>query len=166
MSDEFEDALEAEARALRAARSALVDRDTPADRPPGRDRPLVTRLAARLYAAAGAPLRARMLASLVRPLGPLGLVAIASGAFSGFLARGGPAGVQVALDDVGDYTTEQVAELVRFVEQVSPQALMQIARLVADNPPGIPAFSAAVALLLLRLLRDEDPTAGPRDGSE
>ena len=94
-----------------------------------------------------------MLAGLLRPLSPLGLVAIAAGAFGGFLQRGGTEGVRVALDDVGRYTNDQIFELARFVEQVSPDALQQVASLVTDSPTGMAAFSVSVAMLLLRSLQ-------------
>ena len=96
---------------------------------------------------------AKMLAGMLRPLGPLGLVGIAAGAFASFLHRGTNEGVRVALDDVGRYTSDQIFELARFIEQVSPEALQQVESLVADNPVGIAAFSVSVAMLLLRSLR-------------
>lgn len=111
------------------------------------------RLVSRLYNAASAPLRARMLSGLLRPLSPLSLVAVAAGAFASFLGRASVDGVMVAVDDVGRFTGDQVFELARFVEQVSPDALQQAASLVADNPVNAAAFSVAVAMLLTRSLR-------------
>ena len=49
---------------------------------------LVPRLIARLYAAADRPLRAKLVACMVRPLSSLGLAAVAAGAFSRFLFVG------------------------------------------------------------------------------
>lgn len=121
-------------------------------------RPRLARLVSRLYASVGAPLRARMLAGLLRPLGPLGLAAIAAGAFAGFLQRAGQDGIRVALEDTGRYSSEQIFELARFVEQVSPQALQQVAGVVADNPAGVAAFSLSVALWILRALARDGPT--------
>lgn len=111
------------------------------------------RLISRLYSAASAPLRARMLSGLLRPLSPLSLVAVAAGAFAGFLQHANVDDIMVAVDDVGRFTSEQVFELARFVEQVSPDALQQAASLVADNPVNAAAFSVAVAMLLTRSLR-------------
>jgi len=116
-------------------------------------RPRVARLVSRVYAAAGAPLRARMLACLVRPLGSLALVAVASGAFAGFLYRRSEGGAGIPLDELGRYSNDQIFELTRFVEQVSPDALQQIASLLGDSPVGVFAFSTAAAMLLVRAVR-------------
>lgn len=90
---------------------------------------------------------------MLRPLSPLGVVAVASGAFASCLSYGGDGRLALILDDVGRYTNDQIFELARFVEQVSPDALQELARLVAGSSAGIAAFSAAAALLLLRQLR-------------
>lgn len=120
-------------------------------------RPRVARLTARLYAAAGAPLRVRMLSCLVRPLGSLGLAAVASGAFAQLLYRRGDGGSDLRTGEPAGYSNDQILELARFVEQVSPDAIQQVAGLLADNPAGISAFSAAVALLLVRTLKGPRP---------
>ncbi len=138
MLDEFEDDAEVEAVP-----------DGGEHRPAGHPaRPRVARLVSRLYAAAGAPLRTRMLACLVRPLGSLGLAAVASGAFAQWLYWRGEAGAAIPPGDLTGYSNEQIFELARFVEQVSPDAIRQMAALLADDPAGIGAFSAAVAMLL------------------
>lgn len=141
MEDEFEDLA---LHALRPAAPSPAHRAAP-----------VHRLVARLFAAADLPLRARLLAPLLRPLGPLGLVAVAAGAFGSFLTRRGDGAIP--LDEVARLSSAQVAELVRFVEQVSPEALQQLAALVADNPIGLTGFGAAVAMLMVRALRSGRP---------
>jgi hypothetical protein len=147
MPDEFEDAVDiaiwnqASSGSTRHARRA---------------RRRIARLVARLYGAASAPLRAKILAKLLRPLSPLCTVAVAAGAFAGFLHRAGSDGTRVALSEVGPYSTysnEQIAELAHFVEQVDPDALMQIAGLVAGSPAGITALGVAAAMLLRRSLQ-------------
>jgi hypothetical protein len=65
-----------------------------------------------------------------------------------------------ALDDLARFSSEQVFELARFVEQVSPEVLRRIAGAVASNPAGAPALTAAAALLLMRLLQERGET-GP-----
>ena len=148
MSDEFDDSFGYEG--LR--RGAMPPRTVQA--PP---RARVARLVSRVYGAAGAPLRARMLACLVRPLGSLGLVAVASGAFASFLHRGSEGGAGVPLDDLGRYSNEQIFELARFVEQVSPDAIQQVAGLLTDSSVSVAAFSAAAAMLLVRAVRGHAP---------
>ena len=68
MSDEFDDALDAEVLRQGTATPATAKRQA---------RPLAARLVSRLYAGASTPLRVGMLACLLRPLSPLGLVAVA-----------------------------------------------------------------------------------------
>ena len=126
------------------------------------DRVSSARLVARLYRVSDAPLRARLLAVLLRPLGTLSLVAVAAGAFGGLLGRSRTQDPSVAMEHITRCSTEQVFELARFVEQVSPQALQQVADLLSENPLGLAAFSSSVAVLLYRRLwpgRDRlDPT--------
>ncbi len=132
MSDEFDDAVDPVA--LPTGSSPAVQR--------------APRLLARLYASANETLRARLVDCLVRPLGPLALAGVAAGAFSAVVLRSGAGGIALAIGDLARFSKEQVAELARFVEQVSPDALAQAAQLVTDNPFGVGAFSAAVAVLL------------------
>ena len=136
MSDEFDDAIDP------IATSAAPG--VPAAPAAGR----AARLVARLYASANGRLRTRLVDCLVRPLGSLGVAAVAAGAFTVVLSRRGAGGFGVAMADVAEYSKEQVAELARFVEQVSPEALQQAAGLVFENRVGVGAFTASVALLL------------------
>jgi hypothetical protein len=139
MSDEFDDTVDALPVAPAAPAAA------------GRGR--AARLIARLYGSANLALRTRLVACLIRPLSPLGLAAIGAGAFTIFLSRRGAGGISVAIADVAQFSKEQIAELARFVEQVSPEALVQVAAMVADNPVGVGTFTASVAVLLALELR-------------
>lgn len=142
MSDEFDDVFDG-----RQPRGRRGGPDVPGpDHPPA-----VPRLVSRLYRHAGEPLRARILRCLIRPLGPLGLAAIASGAFLEFLHRSGERGTEMSLDSLGRYTNDQVFELARFVQQVSPEAIQQVTSLFSDTPVGSAAFTAAATMLLARL---------------
>lgn len=112
----------------------------------------VPRLIARIYVAGDKRLRARILEYLLKPLGTLGLVAIAAGAFAGFLQRRSADVFMVSLDDVTRYSSDQITELARFVWQVSPESLQSIANTLADTPMGVTAFGASALVLLLRAL--------------
>jgi hypothetical protein len=128
------------------------------------DRPRVARLVSRLYGGSSAPLRARVLACLVRPLGSLALSAVASGAFAQFLYRRREAGPDIRIEDLAGYSNDQIFELARFVEQVSPDAIQQVAGLLTDHLVGASAFSAAVAMLLMRVVRGlRQKKAGPTE---
>lgn len=145
MNNDFDAALEAEV----TRRAMALGIQT---RAPG-ERSRAARLAARLYAGAGAVQRSRIVATLLKPLGPLALVAVASGAFAGLLNRAGALGSTLPLEGLGDFTREQVFELARFVEQASPEALQQVAGAVAENPFGVSTFGAAAAVLLASAMR-------------
>lgn len=149
MSDEFDDVIETGALRHGAASHAI-------------DNPRPARLVSRLYASAGAHMRASMLACLLKPLGTLALAAVASGVFADFMRRSAENRSWVGLDDTSRYSKQQIFELARFVEQVSPEALRQLAALVADNPIGMAAFSAAAAILLARLLRVAPASIGEK----
>jgi hypothetical protein len=148
MSNEFDTALEAEV----TRRATALGIQT---RQPG-EGSRAARLASRLYAGASAMQRSRIVTTLVRPLGPLALVAVASGAFAGLLTRAGALGATLPVDELADFTREQVFELARFVEQVSPDALQQVAGTIAENPFGVSAFGAAAAVLLASAVRSRD----------
>lgn len=152
MSDEFDDEFQTDLQR---------DSVTVSDKTSERQRSRVTRLASRLYLVSGAPMRAKMLDCLLRPLGSLGLVAVASGAFANLLQRGSDRSASIPFDDLGRYSKDQINELVRFVEQVSPEALQQLGNLVVDSPMGAAAVGASVAMLLLTALRSRG--AVPRE---
>lgn len=98
------------------------------------------------YEEAPAALRIRLLESLVQPLGPLALVAIAGGAFGHLLFRLTRDAAPISANDAHRVTSEQVLELTRYVEQCSPDALLRIGALIAHHPPGRTEFSASTSM--------------------
>ena len=148
MPDEFEDACEVTILRLATEKSVepipTVDESRPA------------RLVARLYTGASPTDRSRLLTALLLPLSPLALVGVASGAFAGFVGRG----AATTLDDLGRFSREQIFELARFVEQVSPEALRHVARALAGAPAGLSGFAAAATLLLMRTLGEDGGQPG------
>lgn len=147
MSDEFDPLLLASA-------GAAPDTSTRATRTTR-----VARLVCRLYRSATPTLRTHMLTCLLRPLGTLATVGVAAGAFGSFLYREGSLGARAAIGDVARFSNDQVIELARFVEQVSPEALHELAKLMSERSTGLAAFSASVALLLMQALRQKDYAA-------
>ena len=119
-----------------------------------------SRLVARLFNAAGNPLRARLLRCLMRPLGLLGVAGVASGAFVAFIDRRGGE-LRIDPDAAAQVSSQQMLELARFVEQVDPQALQQFATLAANSPLALATFSASVLLLLSRRLQPAAPRPDP-----
>ncbi len=143
MNNDIDTALEAEV--TRRAMALGIQTQQPGERS------RAARLASRLYVGASALQRSRIVVLLAKPLGPLALVAVASGAFAGLLNRVNTLG---AIDELADFSREQVFELARFVEQVSPDALQQVAGAIVENPFGVSAFGAAAAVLLATAVRD------------
>ena len=80
-----------------------------------RHRRAAARLVSRVYRSANQRLRADMLVCLLRPLGTLSLVGVASGAFAALLQRNGAAPDWLLLDEVARFSSDQILELAAFV---------------------------------------------------
>jgi hypothetical protein len=113
-----------------------------------------------MYGAAPPALRVNLVACLVRPLGTLGVFGVAAGAFGALLYRGGSESARAAIGDMARFSNDQKFELVRFVEQVSPEALQEFASLFTERSVGTAAFSESAVLLLMRALRQRDGAGG------
>ena len=83
----------------------------------------------------------------------MGLAGVASGAFAALSFRSGEPDGSAAIGELVDCSSDQIFELARFVEQVSPDAIQQVAGLLADNPMAASAFTVSVAMLLVRVVR-------------
>lgn len=127
------------------------------DQPAARER--VPALIARAFDQASQPLRRSLLALLLRPVGPLALVAIASGAFASFLRRRTWQTSDVSFEDAARITGEQVFELARYVEQASPDLIAQVVPLLAGD---LSSVGVVTGLLLLHAVRrpqsDKEPS--------
>jgi hypothetical protein len=120
----------------------------PADAPAAAPLPA---LVCEVYRAAPAPLRVKLLECLLRPVGPLALAVIASGAFGAFLQRRTWAGGSLTTDDVAAVSAEQLRELAGYVEQANPDVFLQMPALLAGSPLAVATGSSA--LLLAALLK-------------
>lgn len=119
-------------------------------------------LVAQMFDQSDLSTRARLLECLIRPLGPLGLVAVASGAFGGFLRRPSWQQLSVTVEDAVRFSAEQVLDLASFVVQCQPEALGQIGALIAERPGSLTALSVSLLLLLAPHARLRGPGAPPR----
>ena len=113
----------------------------------------IARVVSRVYSAANDAIRADMLVHLLRPLGLLGLVAVASGAFARLMRRDGIVPDTISAEDVVRYSSEQVRELKLFVHEVNPDALQPLVEQLVQNTMGVAALSTAALVLLLRSSR-------------
>jgi len=103
MSDEFDDAVDPIAKSAAAGVASAGNEGRAA------------RLMARLYASANLALRTRLVACLLRPLGSLGVAAVAAGAFTVVLSRRGAGGLGVAMADVAEFSKEQDSVAARII---------------------------------------------------
>ncbi len=156
--DEFEDV----AFIARQSATPTADADTNS-----RKRFAIARMVSRVYGAANDAIRADMLTQLLRPLGVLGLVAVASGAFARLVRRDGLVPDPISAEDMVRYSGEQIRELTMFVQEVNPQALQALVEQLAQNAVGIAALSTAALVLLHRSSRQRSAlpckTASPAE---
>jgi len=144
MTDEFDDAFDRVPSAVDRRPRVMAATETTNNIP---------ELVSDVYDKAPAPLRTKLLECLLGPVGPLALVAIATGAFGHLLYRLRQDGMPISLDDAARITSNQVLELARFVEQSSPDALLPLGSLIADSPIGVATMSGSALLLALRTAR-------------
>jgi len=116
-------------------------------------RSAIAKVVSRVYRAANDGLRADMLTHLLRPLGVLGLVSVASGAFARLVRRDGLVSDTISAEDIVRYSSEQIRELTMFVHEVDPQALQPLVEQLAQNGMGIAALSTAALVMLHRSSR-------------
>ena len=96
---------------------------------------VVPALIAHVYDEASHPLRLKLLSLLLRPVGPLALAAIASGAFASFLHRRTWQASELSIEDASRITGEHILELARYVEQANPDLIAQVGSLVECGLP-------------------------------
>ena len=120
---------------------------------PAHDAPELAALVADVFAEAPPPQRVRLLNGLLRPVGPLALVAIGAGAFASLLPTQQWRGADATLEDAMRLSTAQVLELARYVEQKSPESLAQLPSLLGNSPLWAGTLSGALLLVAVRAWR-------------
>jgi hypothetical protein len=139
--DEFEDV------AFVARLPSTPSADGNAD---SRKRSAIAKVVSRVYRVANDALRAQMLTHLLRPLGALALVGVASGAFARLVRRDGLVPDPISAEDLLRYSSEQIRELTLFVYQVNPEALQPLVEQLAQSATGFAALSTAALVMLHR----------------
>jgi hypothetical protein len=139
--DEFEDV----AFVARLPPTPSADGDADA-----RKRSAIAKVVSRVYRVANDALRAQMLTHLLRPLGALALVGVASGAFARLVRRDGLVPDPISAEDLLRYSSEQIRELTLFVYQVNPEALQPLVEQLAQSATGFAALSTAALVMLHR----------------
>jgi hypothetical protein len=111
----------------------------------------IAQLVGQVYESAPAAERSRLIEQLLRPLGVLSLVAVANGIFAKIRFRSGWPDLHVRLEDVQNVQASDIIVLVNHVQQVSVQAVNDLAGVLAASP--VMMGSAAAALLMTLLLQ-------------
>ena len=130
-----------------------------------RERSAIARVVSRVYRAANDAIRADMLTHLLRPLGILGLVAVASGAFARLVRRDGLVPDTISAEDMVRYSSEQIRELTMFVHEVNPDALQPLVEQLAQSGMGIAALSTAALVVLYRRSRGRSTLSRKTDSN-
>lgn len=94
--------------------------------------------------------RVRVLRRLLMPVGPMALAVLGGGAFVKFVAQAHWPRMSISLADAARVTSNQIYELVRYVEQSNPQTLHQVVAVLARDAPTVAAVGASVAVVLVR----------------
>ncbi|WP_374565007.1 hypothetical protein [Ideonella sp.] len=110
---------------------------------------LVPLYVAGVFREAPAAFRVQLIECLMRPMGALGLVAVANGVFAALRQRHGWDRLQVTLDDAARISADQVLELSSYLQQTAPDVFGQVAELVSRQPAVASGLSA---MLLLHVL--------------
>ena len=97
------------------------------------------------------PLRARVLRRLLMPVGPLALTVLAGGVFAKYAASARWSRITVSLEDAARVTSNQIVELVRYVEQSNPTVLDQVIVVMSRDATMMATVGASVAALVLQL---------------
>ena len=121
----------------------------------------IPELVSEIYAEAPAPLRTQLLECLLRPVGPLAIVAIAAGAFAHLLYRLRLHGLPVTIDDAARVRTDDIVELARYVLQASPQTLQHIGAMIAESPIGVATVAGTALIATLRAWHGRPAGASP-----
>jgi hypothetical protein len=120
----------------------------------------VPKLIGQIYESAPLTLRARIIEQLMRPLGVLGLMAVANGIFVGIRLRDRTACPRVVIEDATAILPSDVVALADWALQVSSEAIDGMSKLISTSP--VLASSAAAAILLSVLMRLQQPQRTPR----
>ena len=106
-------------------------------------------------------LRARLLRRLLMPIGPLALTVLAGGAFAKYVVFARWSRISVSLEDAARVTSNQIVELVRYVEQSDPAVLQQVAQMLLRDASTMAALGASVAAIAMQLASHRNRSVVP-----
>jgi hypothetical protein len=98
--------------------------------------------------------RARLLGRLLGSVGPLALVVVGGGVFAKYLRNARWPEVPISFEDAARATSNQVYELVRYVEQSNPHLVDGLLAALFQDCTTMTALGASVAAVAVRRLSD------------
>ena len=110
---------------------------------------MLTELVSQVYETAPLRARRRLLETMLRPMGVLGLMTVAGGIFAKLRFGMGLHDTHLRLEDVGLINTSHVTALADRLQQVSNTALFSLANVVTASPALASSTAASVLLVLL-----------------
>ena len=96
--------------------------------------------------------RVRVLRRLLMPVGPMALAVLGGGAFVKFVAQAHWPRMSISLADAARVTSNQIYELVRYVEQSNPHLVDWLLAALLQDGMTMTALGASVAAIAIRRL--------------
>jgi hypothetical protein len=96
--------------------------------------------------------RARLLGRLLASVGPLALAVVGGGAFAKYATHARWTEIPVSIEDAAHATSDQIHELVRYIEQSNPQLFSHLLEVLARDTATIAALGASIAALTINRL--------------
>lgn len=103
-----------------------------------------------LYREAQASLRAQLLERLMRPLGLLGLVGVADGAFAALRQRHGWKSADITAEDTQLIDADQVFQLAAYLQERVPEGFALVADLLSREKAALATVSGVLLWQALR----------------
>jgi hypothetical protein len=100
--------------------------------------------------------RVRVLRRLLMPVGPMALTVLGGGVFAKYALQARWPRMAVSLEDAARVTSNQVFELVRYVEQSNPLVLQQVMAVLARDATTMAAVGASVTAIVMKHLSDRN----------
>ena len=110
---------------------------------------MLAKLVGKVFESAQLPLRARLLEQLLRSVGLLSLIAVASGIFAKIRFRNRSPDVHLQIEDVQSVQSSDVVALVEHVLQTQGDVLRGLTQVLRDAPSTAEAGATAVLMAIL-----------------
>ena len=96
--------------------------------------------------------RARLLGRLLGSVGPLALAVVGGGAFAKYLGNARWSEVPISFEDAARATSNQVYDLVRYVQQSNPHLVDRLLSAVSQDGMTMTAVGASIAAITIKHL--------------